>query len=114
MNNVQYNIPVKNVINIDDFKNKYKFFVCFYKISKKYDSLPFLHYLLYKYPKGKNETLIFPFDIYHTSKKPINIANKLAYSLVNKQDIKFNGIISNSYGHFFFYQYLFLLLVHFL
>ena len=106
MNNIQYNIPVKNIVDINDFKNKDKIFICFYKISKNNDSLPFLQYLLYKYPEGKNETFIFPFDIYHSSKKPIHIANKLAYSLVNKEQIDFKGIISNSQGHYFFYHYL--------
>lgn len=105
--NIQYNITsLKNVINKDKFKHNDKIFVCFYKISKNNDSLPFLQYLLYKYPKSKNETFVFPFKLFKSKGHPIQIANKLAYSISNKNTLDYKGFISNSFGHYFFYQYL--------
>lgn len=105
--NVQYNITsLKNVIDLNKFKKNDKIFVCLYKINSNKESLPFLQYLLYKYPKGINETFIFPFEKYTKNKKPFHIASKLAYSIVNKNQTTYKGFISNDYGHFFFFHYL--------
>jgi hypothetical protein len=106
---IQYNITsLKNVINHDKFKNNDKIFVCFYKISKNNDTLPFLQYLLYKYPQThtKQETFVFPFSLFKKGKNPITIADKLAHSLSFKKNLEYKGFISNSFGHYFFYNYL--------
>ena len=106
--NIQYNITsLKNVTNNNKFDTNDKIFVCLYKINNnKNDYLPFLQYLLYKYPKGKFEQFLFPFKLYKKKKNPIDIAKKLAYSIANKNKLKYNGFISNNYGHYFFFHYL--------
>ncbi len=55
---------INNDINVNNFRNNDKIFICFYKIitNSKYQSVknPFLQFLLFKYPRGKEECLSFP------------------------------------------------------
>ena len=49
---------------------------------------------------------LLPFKLYKKKKNPIDISKKLAYSIANKNKLKYNGFISNNYGHYFFFHYL--------
>jgi hypothetical protein len=108
-----FTYPLENVnndINVNDFSNDDKIFICFYKIiyNAKYQSVkkPFLQFLLFKYPKGPNECLAFPFTTFKKGSNPSSIANKFALKIAGEKLHSFKAFISNSNGHYFFYEYL--------
>jgi len=108
-----FNYPldkINNDININNFRNNDKIFICFYKIisNAQYQQInkPFIKYLLYKYPKGNKECLSFPFTIFNNKYNPTTTANKFAQKISGEKKHKLKAFISNSYGHFFFYEYL--------
>lgn len=108
-----FNYPldkINNDININNFRNNDKIFICFYKIisNAKYQSIqkPFLQYLLYKYPKGDKECLSFPFTLFKGKSNPSVVANEFASKISGVKINSFKAFISNSNGHYFFYEYL--------
>ncbi|RZD40368.1 MAG: hypothetical protein CXT73_06600 [Methanobacteriota archaeon] len=101
---------INNDINVNNFRNNDKIFICFYKIitNSKYQSVknPFLQFLLFKYPRGKEECLSFPFTNFHKGSNPSSTANKLASNISGEKNHSFKAFLSNSDGHYFFYEYL--------
>ena len=79
-----FNYPLDKInnININNFRNNDKIFICFYKIisNAQYQQIskPFIKYLLFKYPKGNKECLSFPFTIFDNKHNPTTTANKFA------------------------------------
>ena len=104
---IYYNLSFlkKNTNDIKYSKND-SVFVCIFQIIDTTPVniiyKPYLTYLLYKYPIGSNEHLIFPFDTIKKS-NPLTTANNLVKKIVNI-DTNFKGYISLHNKHFFFYQ----------
>ena len=104
MNNITYDLNfLENKLKLfDDFKIN-RVFVCIYRIidSDNID-LPFLSYLLYKMPQGKNEQFIFPFK-YVKNDNPSKIATKLVSEITNEK-LEKKGFIINNNDCYYFYK----------
>ena len=104
---IYYNLSFlkKNTNDIKYSKND-SVFVCIFQIIDTTPVniiyKPYLTYLLYKYPIGTNEHLIFPFDTIKKS-NPISTANNLVKKIVDA-DTNYKGFLSFNNKHFFFYQ----------
>ncbi len=77
-----------------------KVFSCIYKIHKNKNK-SFLQYLLYKYTDTKICT--FPFKKVNSQQNPLEIADSLTYSLINKNLIC-KGYIHFNSNYYFFYN----------
>ena len=104
MDLVKYDLTfLENKLPIFDNLNINRVFVCIYKIvnNENIDN-PFLSYLLYKYPNGKNEKFCFPFK-YVKKQNPSIIANTLIKEITNEKLDK-KGFIINNKDCYFFYE----------
>tara|TARA_Y100001970_G_C14168081_1_gene822519 strand:+ start:271 stop:1311 length:1041 start_codon:yes stop_codon:yes gene_type:complete len=104
MDIVNYNLTfLENKLPIFDNMNINRVFVCIYKIVNNENiTKPFLSYLLYKYPAGRNETFIFPFK-YTKNQNPSIVANKLVKEITNEKVNK-KGFIIDGNDTYFFYE----------
>ena len=95
--------------NIQPHKGE-KIFICIYRVNKNTKTKvilhPFLQYLLYKYPDGKNNesnTMIFPFEIYKKG-NALTLANDLVENILG-YNLNSIGYSNRNDGYFFFYQH---------
>tara|TARA_B110000003_G_scaffold273_1_gene327 strand:+ start:25739 stop:26821 length:1083 start_codon:yes stop_codon:yes gene_type:complete len=104
-----YNLSfLNNNIQKISYKNNDAVYICIFQIiqntSKSLVYKPYLSYLLFKYPKtSSKEHFVFPFNIVKNNQKPSVIANKLVKKTTNAA-VSFEGFVSSSSNHFFFYK----------
>ena len=106
----EYNIKTTLNTNMDQLpKSADRICICMYRVihcrNQQNVQMPFLEYLLYKYPESSNKEsnlLVFPFI--KGGKSVIKSANSFVYKLID-QTIKPEGFIEKNKTVFLFYNY---------
>lgn len=95
-----------NYADITTIEGKTKINICIYRINNS-GKIPFLQYLLYKYPPSKkpsSELLTFPFRIYNSKKGSVlDRANKYA-KIFGKKELEPDGFLLYNKNIFMFYN----------
>ena len=105
----KFNYNITNIIN-SNFKelptNPERILFCIYRIvdckNRSNAQLPFLQYLLYKYPDNVNNTMVFPFIKYKHG-KILKLASDYIKSISNK-NLDCKGFIENNNNLYLFYN----------